>query len=156
MKWVTQTIAAVWLRQVAGDTSACLQLLHDVDFVQRRDFYLGDPAMVSQYHSCIDRVQRYPSDKTVSAGGVHYPVLIVNNHVSPSLSYDDPVNCWVGGYTGEFCCPDGGNPECWDGDFTYDMCCRGQANIHRAKIGHFFVVRFSFTNLFFPLPNQYN
>jgi hypothetical protein len=102
--------------------------------------------MVAQYHSCVDLVRRTPPEKSVSAGGVHYPVLVVNNHVSPSLSYDDPVDCWVGGYTADFCCGgEGGNPLCWDGEFTYEMCCHRQVNIDRAKIGHFFVVRFYFT-----------
>eukprot|EP00747_Dinoflagellata_sp_TGD_P165373 gnl/TRDRNA2_/TRDRNA2_186560_c0_seq1.p1 gnl/TRDRNA2_/TRDRNA2_186560_c0~~gnl/TRDRNA2_/TRDRNA2_186560_c0_seq1.p1 ORF type:complete len:378 (+),score=54.74 gnl/TRDRNA2_/TRDRNA2_186560_c0_seq1:96-1136(+) len=46
---------------------------------------------------------------------------------SAAVASDTPANCWIGGFSREFCCGEehgpGGNKVCWDDIFSYDPCC---------------------------------
>lgn len=86
--------------------------------------------------------------KRVYAGGVHYPTLIVTNHLTPPVSTSGAQYCWLdergvgpNGLTPETCCDTSQGPRgmeaCWDDHFTYELCCRGDVAL--GELPHFFV-----------------
>lgn len=107
-------------------------------------------ANTSQYIDCLYqlRTKLRPLGKRIFAGGIHYPTLVVANHLSPPVSTSASQWCWLdevganpNGLSKDVCCDTSRGPtgrtECWDGHFNFDLCCRG--NVFPGELPHFFV-----------------
>mmetsp|Transcript_21765 Transcript_21765/g.61790 ORF Transcript_21765/g.61790 Transcript_21765/m.61790 type:complete len:439 (-) Transcript_21765:54-1370(-) len=136
---------------LGGAGAACARRLRDTDFALDR-FQNGwmDPENISAFSACLYqlRTKRRPQRKSVYAGGVHYPTLIVAHHTSPPVSTAGAQWCWLdesgrdrNGLDPKVCCDTVHGPEgleaCWDGHFTYALCCLG--DVHLGEVPHFFV-----------------
>jgi len=130
---------------------ACARRLRDTDFAFDR-FQNGwmDPDNMTAFVSCLYqlRTRWRPRRKSVYAGGVHYPTLIVAHHTTPPVSTSGAQWCWLdesgtsrSGLDPKLCCDPAHGPEgmesCWDGHFTHALCCRGDVNL--GELPHFFV-----------------
>jgi len=105
---------------------------------------------MSAYIDCLYKLRtslRVPQ-KVVYAGGIHYPTLIVTNHLEPPVSAVGADWCWLdnqglgpSGVTKDACCDPARGPRgtesCWDSHFTYDLCCKGDVSL--GELPHFFV-----------------
>jgi len=137
--------------QRQGPRYACMRRLRDTDFAEDR-FQNGwmDPDNMSAFASCLYqlRTRWRPQQKSVYAGGIHYPTLIVAHHLSPPVSTSGSQWCWLdesgttrNGLDPKVCCDPAHGPEglesCWDGHFTFALCCKGDVN--QGELPHFFV-----------------
>ncbi|CAJ1354788.1 unnamed protein product [Effrenium voratum] len=87
-------------------------------------------------------------EKSVFAGGVHYPTLVTAHHTWPPVSTSGARLCWLdqlgihrNSISAKECCDTRQGPKgrlsCWDDYFTYELCCLGDVNL--AEMPHFFV-----------------
>lgn len=145
---------------VAGDEAplegrrlqaACLRRFRRTDFAEEgfKNPWMS-PENMTAFINCLYQLrtrQRLPQ-KSVFAGGVHYPTLIVANHLAPPVSTSGAQWCWLdergvgnNGLSPEVCCDlkygPTGNAACWDAHFNYELCCLGDVNL--GELPHFFV-----------------
>jgi len=130
---------------------ACLRRFRRTDFAADnfKNAWMSEENMTA-FVDCLYqlRTRRRSHRKEVFAGGVHYPTLIVANHLSPPVSTSAAQWCWLdergvgqSGLSAKFCCDTSfgprGHTSCWDGHFTFELCCRG--DVERGELPHFFV-----------------
>ncbi|CAK0826742.1 unnamed protein product [Prorocentrum cordatum] len=130
---------------------ACMRRFERQDFAADgfKSDWMGTENL-SVYVACLYNLRtRWRSNrKTIQVGGVHYPTLIVSNHLSPPVSASSAQWCWLdnrgepSGLDAKLCCDTqtygaSGLESCWDGYFTFELCCRG--NVELYELPHFFV-----------------
>lgn len=107
-------------------------------------------ANMTAYVNCLYqlRTRHRMKEKLVYVAGIHYPTLIVANHVTPPVSTSGSQFCWLdergverNALSKRVCCDTEQGPNgleaCWDDYFNFDLCCRG--DVHLGEIPHFFV-----------------
>jgi len=104
---------------------------------------------LSAFANCLHqlRTRWRVREKTVWAGGVHYPTLITAHHLGPPVSTAGKQWCWheelsrSKGTDQKLCCDTSygkrGFDACWDEHFTYELCCLG--DVRHGELPHFFV-----------------
>lgn len=108
------------------------------------------PGNMSEFAACLYelRTRKKARSKEVYAGGVHYPTLIVANHLNPPVSTSGAQWCWLdgrgvgsNGLSRKTCCDASRGPRglesCWDDYFSFELCCLG--DVSRGELPHFFV-----------------
>ncbi|CAE7869299.1 unnamed protein product [Symbiodinium microadriaticum] len=130
---------------------SCMRRFRSTDFSQQgfQSEWLN-PYNRSAFIDCLYKLRTRwrPREKSVHAGGIHYPTLITAHHTWPPVSTSGARLCWLdelgvsrNSIDPGQCCDTMHGPrgfeECWDDYFTYELCCLGDVNV--AEMPHFFV-----------------
>ncbi|CAE7272291.1 unnamed protein product [Symbiodinium sp. CCMP2592] len=130
---------------------SCARRFRSTDFSQQgfQSEWLN-PYNRSAFIDCLYKLRTRwrPREKSVHAGGIHYPTLITTHHTWPPVSTSGARLCWLdelgvsrNSIDPGHCCDTTHGPrgleECWDDYFTYELCCLGDVNV--AEMPHFFV-----------------
>eukprot|EP00439_Symbiodinium_sp_Y106_P083650 s514_g23.t3 len=130
---------------------SCARRFRSTDFSQQgfQSEWLS-PYNRSAFIDCLYKLRTRwrPREKSVHAGGIHYPTLITTHHTWPPVSTSGARLCWLdelgvsrNSIDPGHCCDTAHGPrgleECWDDYFNYELCCLGDVNV--AEMPHFFV-----------------